>query len=36
VLTRLPGDARAAPSDAQALVDDNFGEALQLPVDMVV
>jgi hypothetical protein len=31
-----PGDVRVTPSDAVLLIDDNFGEALQLPADMVV
>ena len=30
VLTRLPGDARVAAEDAQALIDDNFAETLVL------
>jgi predicted nucleic acid-binding protein len=30
VLTRLPGDARVDPSDAVALLDENFPEPLQL------
>ena len=30
VLTRLPGDARVAPADAVALLDENFTEALPL------
>jgi predicted nucleic acid-binding protein len=30
VLTRLPGDARLAPADAAALIDDNFPTAVQL------
>lgn len=30
VLTRLPGDARVAPADAAALIDDNFPAAAQL------
>ncbi len=28
VLTRLPGDARVAPSDAVLLIDDNFADSL--------
>lgn len=35
VLTRLPGDARVAPSDAVLLIDDNFVEALVLPTGVV-
>lgn len=31
VLTRLPGDARVAPSDAVALIEDNFAEHAALP-----
>lgn len=30
VLTRLPGDARIAPSDAVQLIDENFAEPLLL------
>lgn len=30
VLTRLPGDARVAPADAVALIDDNFPDSLPL------
>lgn len=35
MLTRLPGDARVAPSDAVLLIDDNFVEALVLPTGVV-
>lgn len=31
VLTRLPGDARVAPSDAVTLIDENFAEPVLLP-----
>lgn len=31
VLTRLPGDARVAPSDAVVLIDDNFGDTVTIP-----
>lgn len=31
VLTRLPGDSRVSPSDAAALIDDNFPEECALP-----
>lgn len=30
VLTRLPGDARVAPTDAVALIDDNFPDSFPL------
>lgn len=31
VLTRLPGDARLAPADAAMLLDDRFGQPIELP-----
>lgn len=34
VLTRLPGDARVAPADAVALIDDNFSAPLVLSPDL--
>ena len=34
VLTRLPGDARLAPADAVALIDDNFPKNLALPPEL--
>mgnify|MGYP000983427537 FL=1 len=36
VLTRLPGDARVSPSDAVALIDENFVGSLILPADVAV
>lgn len=34
VLTRLPGDARVSPTDAVALIDDNFPDSVALPADV--
>ncbi|WP_150460247.1 PIN domain-containing protein [Nesterenkonia ebinurensis] len=36
VLTRLPGDARVAAKDAQALLDDNFAGMLTLSPELAV
>lgn len=33
VLTRLPGDARLAPTDAVELIDDNFAGCSALPAE---